>query len=231
MHREGWNLASALYYVGPFARPCNETAITESKISGSLAENAFMRRVLLAILLAACAALSFAQDGAEFGAHLPSQAAADVLRQLTSADAAFLPAGLVKSTYRREDLSSLIQYPTDQVVVMNLTGGEIRRALEKSISSYPQPNAGFLQISGIEVSFNKSAPAEQRIQEVTIGGVKLDDKHGYTVAMPASLARGGLGYFKVWDISKIVKTLPNTLESALKGKPYSETSPRWSASG
>ncbi len=190
-----------------------------------------MRRVLVTIISAIAVCLSFAQDGAEVSAHLPAQAAADVIRQVASSDAAFLPAQFIKSGYKRDDLASLIQFPTDEIVVLNLTGAEIKKALEKSVSSYPQPNVSFLQLSGIEATFSKGAPTDQRIQQVIIDGAKLDDKHTYSVAMPASLARGGLGYFKVWDTSKISKPLPGlTLEKALKGKPYTETSPRWSVS-
>jgi hypothetical protein len=63
---------------------------------------------------------------------------------------------------------------------------------------------------------------------VSASGGALDDNRVYNVAMPSSLGRGGLGYFKIWDKSKIVSTLENaTVEKILAGKRFSETSPRW----
>lgn len=168
--------------------------------------------------------------GPEVGAHLPSQAAADALKEFAQTDVAFLAAGLVKDPFDKADLSSLLQYPTDEVLVLNLTGAQIRLALERSIALYPQPNASFLQLSGLEVTFKKDAMPENRIVSVTVGGVQLDNGKSYQVAMPSSLGRGGLGFFKIWDKGKIVKTIAgSTMESALKGKKYMETTPRWVA--
>lgn len=174
------------------------------------------------------AAYAVAEGGPDVGAHLPSQAAADVLRSYAGSDGAFLAADLVKENYGKDNLASLLQYPTDGVVVVSLTGAQIRQAFERSLSLYPQPNTSFLQISGFEVTFSKSAAPNSRVVSVTVNGAKLDDAHAYTVAMPANLGRGALGYFKIWDKAKIVKTFNGvTMEDVLKGKPYTETSPRW----
>ncbi len=184
-------------------------------------------RALVGILLG-LASLGFAQD-AGAGSHLPSQAAADIIREFAGTDGAFLAAGLVKESSQRDNLASLVQFPTETIVVVNLTGAQIKQAFERSVSLYPQKNTDFLQISGFEASFKKSAAAGQRIVSISANGTKLDERRTYTVAMPASLGRGGLGYFKIWDTSKIAKTLESaTVESVLRGKRFSETSPRWS---
>jgi hypothetical protein len=50
--------------------------------------------------------------------------------------------------------------------------------------------------------------------------------------MPISLARGGYGYFSVWDKKAIIRNLENvTLESVLKGKKPDTQSPRWKTVG
>ncbi|RYG39382.1 hypothetical protein EON81_01220 [bacterium] len=180
------------------------------------------------LLALVSASLVFAQGSPETTAHLPSQAAADALRAAAGTDAAFIAAGLVKEG-SKDDLSTILQYPTDEVVVVTLTGAQVKQALERSLSFYPQPNGSFLQLSGFEVVFSKSA-SKSRIVSITASGARLDESKNYTVAMPANLGRGGLGYFRIWDKSKITKTLPGaTLESVLKGKKYVETSPRWVA--
>jgi 2',3'-cyclic-nucleotide 2'-phosphodiesterase (5'-nucleotidase family) len=192
----------------------------------------FMKRAFVAMLLAVASVLAWSQDGPEVGAHLPSQSAADVLRVFAGADCAFMAAGLVKNSFDKDNLASLLQFPSDEVVVVNLTGSEIKQALERSVSLYPQPNPSFLQLSGLEATFNRAGTPGQRIVNVAVNGSKLDEKRTYSVAMPASLGRGGLGYFKIWDTSKIARSFDKTtVEKVLKGKHYSDTSQRWSGVG
>ena len=182
------------------------------------------------MLVLATTARATSGGGPTSAAHIPSQAAADVLREVAGTDGAFLAAGMVKESYQADNLASLLQYPTDELVIVSLTGAQIRQAFERTLSLYPLPNTSFLQISGFEVQFSKSAESGRRVTSATASGVKLDDDKTYTVAMPSSLGRGGLGYFKIWDKSRITKTIGNvTVESALKGKRFIDSSPRWVA--
>jgi 2',3'-cyclic-nucleotide 2'-phosphodiesterase (5'-nucleotidase family) len=185
---------------------------------------------LVAVLMTSFA---FAQDAPDSGANSVAQSAADVLRDFAGADGAFLDAAMIKDSFQKENLSTILQHPreSDVVVLVSLTGAQIRQAFERSVSLYPQSNASFLQISGFEVQFNKNAAPGQRITNISAGGSKLDEGRTYQIAMPSTLGRGGLGYFKIWDKAKIVKTYTTTLEDVLKGKHASDTSPRWSASG
>ena len=65
---------------------------------------------------------------------------------------------------------------------------------------------------------------------MTIGGSKLDESRTYNIAMPSQLGRGGVGYFKIWDKSRIVRTLENaTVESVVKDKKVTTTKNRWIA--
>ena len=164
------------------------------------------------------------------GAHGPSQAAADAVRDAAATDAAFLPARSVGGTLDQANLASLLQFPTDDIVVVKLTGKAVRAALERSVSLYPQENSSFLQLSGMVVEFSQAGAPESRILNVTVNGAQLDENRAYTIAMPGSLGRGGSGYFKIWDKSKIERTVPGvTLESVLKGRRYVSSSPRWVA--
>lgn len=157
-----------------------------------------------------------------------AQAAADALREAAGADAAFLAAGMVRDTFDPSDLSTILRYPSDEVAVVNLRGSQIRQALERSVSLAPSPSDSFLQLSGLEATYSRSARPEARIQSVSVGPTRLDDARTYTVAMPGTLARGGLGYFKIWDRSQIVKTLDGmTLSQILKGRRAGDSAPRW----
>lgn len=188
-------------------------------------------KTLWSVLLGIACAVAFAQGEAEKGSHIPSQSAADVLREFAGTDGAFLAAGLVKSGFQRDDLASLLQYPTDEVVVVTLSGAQVKQAFERSLSMYPQANSSFLQISGFEVVFSKDAPSGQRVVQVRCNNLPLEESKDYQIAMPSLLGRGGLGYFKIWDKAKITKTFEKaTVESVLKGKKVVESTPRWVAS-
>lgn len=180
-----------------------------------------------AALWAACS-LALA-DSKETGADLGAQAAADAIKAAAGADASFIAAGMLKDGYEKtQDLASMLLYPEDQIMVVKLSGIQVREALERSVSLYPQPNTSFLQLSGFEATFNKNASDGHRVTSVTANGAALNNTLTYTVAMPARLAQGGYGYFKIWDKPDIVKTVDGaTVESVLKGKLYTESGARW----
>lgn len=168
------------------------------------------------------------QEAPDKDAYGPAQTAADLVREATGADLAFLPAGIMFREFKGDDLSKLVKYPTETLHVSRLTGEQIEAALNRSISLYPSPNSGFLQLSGVEVTFDSDRPAGSRVVSVTIGGRALDPRANYEVAMPISLARGGYGYFNHWDKSAIVRNYEAvTLESVLKGKKPDTQTARW----
>lgn len=178
--------------------------------------------------LFALSVLGHATGGPDSEAHGPSQNIADAMRSAAGAEIAFLPAGMLKDKGDAANLASWLQFPTDEVAVVSLRGAQIKLALERSVSLFPSPNSSFLQVSGLQVTFSRSAPADRRIQSVTVGAAALDEGRTYSVAMPFTLARGGLGYFKVWDRNQITRTLAGTsLESLVRGKPSENSAPRW----
>lgn len=174
--------------------------------------------------------VAFAADGPDTRAFGPAQDAADEIRAATGADVALLAAGMMHPKLTGGDLAQLFKYPWDTIVVSKLTGKQLRAALSRSISLYPSPNNGFLQLSGVEVTFKKSAPAGERLVSVTVGDLPLNDETVYEVAMPIRLARGGYGYLKIWDKKSIDRTIEDfTLEKLLKGKTTTDQTPRWKA--
>jgi len=193
-----------------------------------------MRKLLLNWFVVGLAGLGVSQAGRgaasnpEAGPHLASQAAADVLREAAGTDGAFIAARSVSSNVDNNNLAAMLQFPTDDIVVVKLSGRDLRAAFERSISLYPQPNSSFLQLSGFVVEFTSAGAPESRVMNVSVNGSPLDENRTYSVAMPGSLGRGGMGYFKIWDKQKIERTLPGaTLESVLKGKKFVATPLRW----
>lgn len=183
---------------------------------------------LISCLLIAMSCVVSAEDGPDVAAHSASQAAADVVREFAGSDGAFLAAGILKRSYQKDNLASLLQYPTNTIVVLSLTGAQIKAAFERSLSMFPQPNEAFLQIAGFEVTFKKSGQPNNRIVSINAGTAKLEESKSYSIAMPSTLAHGGLGYFKIWENAKTVKAFESTtIESILRGKHAADTSPRW----
>ncbi len=164
----------------------------------------------------------------------------DALRDASGADIAWLPAAafnevsLNRDTPPAEVVSRLLPYRDDRVVVLKLTGAQILQALERALTLYPQPNAGFLQVSGLQVAFDPAKPAGERVVRVQAGTENkrdIEPQREYRVATSATLAYGALGYFKVWDRSAIEretdKTVGETLRAYLEaGKPIAGISER-----
>lgn len=105
-----------------------------------------------------------------------------------------IPAGTIKPS----DVLRCLQYPDDQVVVMRLTGAQLLKALERSVSIYPQKNMGFLQVSGLTVRFDPGSPKESRIRSAMVGAEPVVANQTYRVATTKPLADGAYGYFTIW---------------------------------
>jgi 2',3'-cyclic-nucleotide 2'-phosphodiesterase (5'-nucleotidase family) len=184
--------------------------------------------VLGVLALMSVAAYAVAQSKSNPGkeGHSGAQAVADVIRAQAGADGAILTANYVKQSYSPKDLSSLMMYPTEGIVVVKLKGSQLRAAFEKAIGLYPQANQSFLQISGFSIDIDPAK--DKKITAISTDSGPLDDNRTYEIAMPALLGRGGMGYNTIWNKSMIVRTLEGvTLESVLKDKAESPSSSRW----
>jgi hypothetical protein len=164
----------------------------------------------------------------QLGATDSGQSAADAFKSYTGSDVAFIPADLIGKPLAHNDLASILSYPKEHFVVLTLTGGQLKKAFERSVLLYPSANAGFLQVAGVEISFSKAASPNSRVTEVKVNGSKLEDGHKYEVAMPASLQKGQLGYSDLWEDAKVFHKYPDvTMQEILKGKHSAASSSRW----
>jgi 2',3'-cyclic-nucleotide 2'-phosphodiesterase (5'-nucleotidase family) len=83
--------------------------------------------------------------------------------------------------------------------IMQLTGAEIKEALEHSVKEAPTAFGGFLQVSGLKFTYDSSLPAGQRVQSIEVkedgvNYVTIDPGKMYTVATNTFTAKGGDGY-------------------------------------
>jgi len=137
---------------------------------------------------------------------------ADGVRAAVGGKAAFVQASQLRSEsipagdVDRDALTDVLLYPDEPVVLVELTGTQILAALERSVSMVPKPSTSFLQVSGMTVTFRSDSSPGQRVVEVKIGGAALSPNESYDVAMPASLAKGALGYFRIFNRLEPTKT-------------------------
>ena len=118
---------------------------------------------------------------------------------------AFKPGTIPADNPTAEQIASLLQTPEEKWAVSKLTGAEIRAALERSLSRLPLPNGAFLQVSGLKVKYNPQAPRNHRITSLETNTGPLQVNKKYQVVMPLFLAKGGSGYFQIFDKDDIVR--------------------------
>jgi 5'-nucleotidase / UDP-sugar diphosphatase len=82
--------------------------------------------------------------------------------------------------------------------IMELTGAEIVEALEHSVSAAPTASGAFLQVSGLNFTYDSSKPAGERVVSVEVQNgsdfVELDENASYFVATNTFTAKGGDNY-------------------------------------
>jgi len=146
---------------------------------------------------------------------------ADALRAAEKTDIAFVPAiaftekTIPRGTASVEDVLKALEYRSDRLAVVRLTGAQVIAALEHGLALYPQRSPAFLQVSGISVVVDPSAERGKRVVSVKVGKAPLQPDRKYDVAMPSPLANGALAYFRIWSKADIVREPPRTLEAAV----------------
>lgn len=152
-----------------------------------------------------------------------AQTIVEAMRSATNAELALLGAAFFNesaavptSGFSADELIKALAHPDDEVVVLSLRGEQILQALERALELYPQKNNAFLQLSGAEVRFDPKADPGKRIVSVMIAGAKLDPARTYRVATTAPMARGALGYFRVWNRDQITQSTGRTVADAIR---------------
>jgi 2',3'-cyclic-nucleotide 2'-phosphodiesterase (5'-nucleotidase family) len=179
---------------------------------------------MMALVLVACATMSYGQALPE---HQIGQSVADTFRAAGPSDIGFVASGFLKPVRDGRNLATNLLFPNDELWLVTLTGKQIQAALEISIAFHPQPCPDLLHPSGLDVVFNPQRPSQNRVSQVNVDGKPLEPNKSYKVAMPASLARGGLGYFSVWNFTKAETVLAPSISKLLAGKSVSTSTPRW----
>ena len=78
--------------------------------------------------------------------------------------------------------------------VLELPGRVVLEALNHGVSSLPEANGRFPQVSGLTLTVDPAAPVGNRVRDVRVNGQPLAPDKIYTVAIPDFLLKEGDGY-------------------------------------
>jgi 2',3'-cyclic-nucleotide 2'-phosphodiesterase (5'-nucleotidase family) len=126
---------------------------------------------------------------------------ADAMREATGTDAAIMNGGGIRSgkvypagaNITRRDVLAELPFG-NRTVVVDVTGRDLRAALENGLSQLPRSGGRFPQVSGISLEVDPAKPPGSRILSMKVGGLPLDEAQTYKVAINDFMARGGDGY-------------------------------------
>jgi 5'-nucleotidase / UDP-sugar diphosphatase len=126
---------------------------------------------------------------------------ADAIRDATKADVAITNGGGIRgdrtyaagTTLTRKDV--LTELPFGNVTVtMDITGADLRTALEEGVSLVEDVAGRFPHVSGMTFVFDARRPRGSRVLDVKVGGKPLDSGAIYRLATNEYMMAGGDGY-------------------------------------
>jgi 2',3'-cyclic-nucleotide 2'-phosphodiesterase (5'-nucleotidase family) len=87
--------------------------------------------------------------------------------------------------------------------VVEITGRELKAAMENGLSLLPRAAGRFPHVSGIEVAFDLARDGGSRVIAMKVAGAPLDESKTYRVAVLDFLARGGDDYTMFRDAKRV----------------------------
>jgi 2',3'-cyclic-nucleotide 2'-phosphodiesterase (5'-nucleotidase family) len=137
---------------------------------------------------------------------------ADAMRDLTGAEIAIVNGGGIRAgkvyppgtTLTRRDVLAELPFG-NRTVMLEVTGRDIRSALENGLSQLPQSGGRFPQVSGIALEADLSKPAGSRIVSIQAGDAPLDEVKIYRVSTNDFMARGGDGYVQFREAKRLLR--------------------------
>ena len=126
---------------------------------------------------------------------------ADAMRDATKSDIAITNGGGLRGdrTYApgteltRKDILTELPFG-NLTTVTEVTGADVKAALENGVSQVEDVAGKFPQVSGLKFTFDARLPKGARVLEVTVGGKPLDPAAKYRVATNEFMMAGGDGY-------------------------------------
>lgn len=120
---------------------------------------------------------------------------AKVFKEKLKADLSIINSGGIRDSLNSgnvtmEDVLKVLPFG-GEIVLAQFSGKELKEYLTNVLLSSPSGTGAFPQVSGVEMTFNKS---QKRIDQIKINGKKLQEKKMYKMALPEFIALGGDKY-------------------------------------
>ncbi|MHA4990291.1 bifunctional metallophosphatase/5'-nucleotidase [Cetobacterium somerae] len=123
---------------------------------------------------------------------------ADAYKNHFNTEIAFMNGGGIRANiesgdFRLRDAISILPF-SNKVGAFKYSGKTIVEALEHGVSSVDKKAGRFLQVAGMEYSYNPKNEVGSRVSNVTINGKPIELETIYTVALPLYIKNGGDGF-------------------------------------
>ena len=143
---------------------------------------------------------------------------ADAMRLAVGADVALTNGGGIRANrvyppgtrLTRRDILSELPFG-NKTVLLELTGEDLRAALEHGFGGIEKNSGRFPQVSGLKVVYDPRRPPGARVIEVRHEGAALDPDGRYTLATNDFMARGGDGYLVFAGKKPLIEARAGTL--------------------
>lgn len=146
---------------------------------------------------------------------------ADSLRSWAEADVSLINGGGIRSDQvypagplTKGNIQSILPF-TNYGVKLEVTGEQIKTALENGVSKIEERAGRFPQVSNISFVYDVSQPAGSRVTEVKVAGEPLNPSVSYTLATLDFIAGGGDGYEVFKDAKLLIDKNGGPLFSSL----------------
>ncbi|MEG0516576.1 MAG: bifunctional UDP-sugar hydrolase/5'-nucleotidase [Cetobacterium sp.] len=123
---------------------------------------------------------------------------ADAYKNHFNTEIAFMNGGGIRANiesgdFRLRDAISILPF-SNKVGAFKYSGKTIVEALEHGVSSVDKKAGRFLQVAGMEYSYNPKDEVGSRVSNVTVNNKPIELETIYTVALPLYIKNGGDGF-------------------------------------
>ena len=122
---------------------------------------------------------------------------ADAARWFSGSDVAMLNSGSIRSDIGVGDITISSLYEAlpflDELVILEADGSRLYEAMESSYTHLESDVGGFLQISGMTVTYDPDAETGSRVSSIEIDGKKVEAGKTYSVCTSDYVVMGGNG--------------------------------------
>lgn len=151
----------------------------------------------------------------------------DGMREKTGSDIALINSRGIKAPVKKGnitagDIHNALPYES-KIVTMELTGAQIRELMENSAGREDNN----LQVSGMSMDIDRSKPPGEKVSNLKIGGVEINQEKTYLVSVDDFLSTGGDNYdtFAEGKNKKSGSFLTDALKDYIKENPGLKNDP------